>query len=1336
MSSKTQIDAVQEIMQASACGREIVCLIGAGVSVDAGIPRITKLTEYLAKVQCYITKGAFQPKKTPEDHHPHFGEEYLDDPSRYVGHFGWPDPNQLNADLWQWIDQGFVGDPGERREYMDYLVRAEQIADLLRFEPGLEQARLVKKLKKDQRKGKVRFNNRKWEKSGLWHLRGNWKTLLAYLTNSNPDYADTLFQSLILDRCPGMAHRFLAFLTPILGLRLFLTVNFDDLLEKALRTEGHDPVVYAVARDSPLPHPSLVRNRMSVIKLHGDAFRLLIGEGLDGPLDEDSKSRLKNYMGERFLLLVLGVGGSDRRIMDLVDLVAQQWKKGDEAAVYWVHFGTKPPKSVQKLVNRKCGAVCTVPTHSPASFLLEIFTRQTGAHPPSLRPYEPRMLQPIVPESGNGNSSEPGCVTVFRERKEHFDFGASLDLACFVASKSVTHIPIWVDLSGTHTYKDLAVEIIRQIRRYDRSVPPLALPGEPGPEGVSKTVRQVFATLVRDRYVLALNNVGSFGRPPTYHHWPRKDRPEGMDDPGRGAREAFLSELIRQACHPNGPMRDSLLALSLPKESFPGLEEGDEGGKDWGRDKEPLPKEFKEVYGDALLLLAASRRRWNYVALQELLPDYLPNGERTPEHVDRFLKQIEWHYVLRSEGAEYWMCRGMRDHVYERGRKGTWSKKWPSDSGSLPEGDDLAPRLARLARIHTDLASYNYGHLYAASQEPYALLESLYHQIASLRYLTRLDSWLQLQLRLEQPQSSEALSRWLENDSEQNDSERCKDPLETVHALRLRRLRILQHILKREREAFLSLICSDTLISWVHWIREQDLPQLCVDEPWQECQALTQSWMKLGELLFELEVDALRNNMDFYNCRLVRWKQICDWAFKGQCVPVDELVNWASSQSSKDCLTLFRSLCDIWLCLRSMAQHGDEGQLYNGLDRIRKRAEELFINGSDEQQRDLEAMMIRWLRGDADRHLMKISPWALRMTTAEEKEKVVESCKEAIETCEKALRTIEWAASDDYARHCSYFHSYKGRAHYIRAYLSPMWSDDFTVAHLELDRAQAGLLPQMGANRESLAVSLLRLAECLMVRADTFLQSRDALEALNSAERELGRAVEVLNRAESMLDGARQNLEWWSCLYQLRAQIQVEQFLLQMSGYRSEDPEVSKLDARLPHTMQAGLRAVRQGLNVLLPIVQSGDCRLQPSSRMERFLRIWIELAVCGAMLARIGWRASQPPAGHGMIDEETNVLWARWTSLNKTAGLEVLVNGDEGRKFFAMLNRRLEEPPTYGLKARHTALCLIAEAIAEIGMWKDSWIWKLLRPELTERRPALEISPPMPPPVSSVEPS
>src|SRR5215213_112119 len=661
MLSKDQIEAVKDILDASKCGRNILCLIGAGASVDAGIPPLSKLTEYLAKVQCYITNQAFQARRRPADRRPRFGEHYRNDPSQYVRDFGWPDPNCLNADLWQWIDQSFRKEeekPADFRRYLDHHVRAERIEDLLKIESGLEKSlsEAVQRQRKDRRKGTVRFEAEEWARSGLWHLEGNWKTLLAHLTRSNPDYADTLFQGLIQGRHPGMFHRFLAFLTPILGLRLFLTINFDDLLEEALRLEGYDPVVYAVSRDSPLPHPSLVRSQLSVVDVHGDAFRLMVGEDLDAPLDENSKKRLDEYVGENPLLLVLGVGGADRRVMDFVELVAAKkgHKKEGCPTVYWLHFGPQCPEPVRRLAEAWKGAVCTVPTYSPGSFLLELLHRQTHTHPPSFEPYEPKMPRPILPRETRRDAGpaaaggEEAPVWVFLDVPGEFDFGAPLELAHFVAARAATHTPIWIDLSQMYQYEELVVEIIHQIRRYDRSVPPLSLPGGLAAEGVAKAVRRIFDALGRDRYVLALNGVGSFGRPPTWHHWPRRDTTVRSEDKVKDLlRSEFLRELVRQASRPE-VLRESLLAFSVsPSDTDPMLLPDllaraviatHAGQRTQEPDEGPSEEELKR-FEDALLLLAAFRHRRSYVALLQLLPGYLTDKEEgaSRDEVDQFL---------------------------------------------------------------------------------------------------------------------------------------------------------------------------------------------------------------------------------------------------------------------------------------------------------------------------------------------------------------------------------------------------------------------------------------------------------------------------------------------------------------------------------------------------------------------------------------------------------------------------------------------------------------------------------------------------------------------------
>ena len=103
-----------------------------------------------------------------------------------------------------------------------------------------------------------------------WCLYGNWRTFLSVLTDGDSDQVDALFQKLVRrHRRPGTSHRYLAFLARLLGWRLVLTINFDDLIEQAMCAESLDPVVYDIVLDARLPDPALMKNHLSVVKLHG-----------------------------------------------------------------------------------------------------------------------------------------------------------------------------------------------------------------------------------------------------------------------------------------------------------------------------------------------------------------------------------------------------------------------------------------------------------------------------------------------------------------------------------------------------------------------------------------------------------------------------------------------------------------------------------------------------------------------------------------------------------------------------------------------------------------------------------------------------------------------------------------------------------------------------------------------------------------------------------------------------------------------------------------------------------------------------------------------------------
>ena len=99
----TPIETIIELCQS---GRSVVPLLGAGISVESGIPTTPMIIDYLAKVECYFDYSVFHPNPEAQDS---ISVEY--NKGLHLDLFGYPDPYQLNADIWQALSS----DPGQFR---------------------------------------------------------------------------------------------------------------------------------------------------------------------------------------------------------------------------------------------------------------------------------------------------------------------------------------------------------------------------------------------------------------------------------------------------------------------------------------------------------------------------------------------------------------------------------------------------------------------------------------------------------------------------------------------------------------------------------------------------------------------------------------------------------------------------------------------------------------------------------------------------------------------------------------------------------------------------------------------------------------------------------------------------------------------------------------------------------------------------------------------------------------------------------------------------------------------------------------------------------------------
>ncbi len=473
--------AIREIVGA-AQRRPIVPFLGTGISIAAGFPTIRFVVQYLAKVDFAIRLGVYkhrfpqlaQPQEAEEMHRQH--------PSRFLEDFGWPDLAQLDADLWMWLARGQDdpkvqphGGEGRFRIWKDSKRLSESsqnqstvsagtpLVDLLANNVTPETIKPTRghassmldlrdhltaivqwTLRQDlagRESGSAKATLHEWLDWKDWYmglpgiakpelLYGDWEALLDRLCEGNFDLTDALFTSFERRRNPTVSHRYLAFLRHKLGVPLILTTNFDSLLERALHEEGSFPKVFDIHRDAELPDAALVKHQFSVLKLHGSAYGLRLGERLKYPLDADARRDALQYIPHDALVVVIGFSGSERRIMQLLQAVVREDALGRSTPrLLWIQGPSSRGPLLSELVQEndasKRVGYCEV-THSDF-FLQELFFQFAGTYQASTSGYptlpgrpqakglrEPKGLQPYVPkrevEVGDG-SGRPASQT-------------------------------------------------------------------------------------------------------------------------------------------------------------------------------------------------------------------------------------------------------------------------------------------------------------------------------------------------------------------------------------------------------------------------------------------------------------------------------------------------------------------------------------------------------------------------------------------------------------------------------------------------------------------------------------------------------------------------------------------------------------------------------------------------------------------------------------------------------------------------------------------------------------------------------------------------------------
>jgi hypothetical protein len=348
-----------------------------------------------------------------------------------------------------------------------------------------------------------------------FNLSGDWKRLIQYFTNYQGDLADSLISRLCAGRGPALGHQYVAYLARLLNTKLILTYNFDDLIERSLLSQGVIPRIFGLEEGVRLPPETLVRDSVSVFKLHGNNHALLLDERVDHPLTLAYKERFDRLVGKNPLLLIIGCSGGDMRVRDLFHHVV----KNNGGAV-WLHFESEPPECVTKFLRgageegtkseRKGAKIISARTNNPGADLMHIYIALSGGHPAAgtiSYPINPTRPSPIpgtqvggMEPTGNPLRIDPekwkeaikpenrAVILATPGAGERAPDRTPTDSASQALLRVADHWLregyqiVWVDLESVHTISGVVGAILDQCRSYDIHLAPSVLPSdEPNP---------------------------------------------------------------------------------------------------------------------------------------------------------------------------------------------------------------------------------------------------------------------------------------------------------------------------------------------------------------------------------------------------------------------------------------------------------------------------------------------------------------------------------------------------------------------------------------------------------------------------------------------------------------------------------------------------------------------------------------------------------------------------------------------------------------------------------------------------------------------------------------
>lgn len=178
---------------------------------------------------------------------------------------------------------------------------------------------------------------------------------------------------------PGVSHHELAALAEQELVRVFVTTNFDRLLEHALQARGIEPIIVTCAADL-ASAPRREHAQCYVVKPHGDYLQETIRNTPSelAELEPEMTHELSEIF-DRYGVVVLGYSGSDPAISGLLGARCSRY------GLYWVARG-ELGEGAKRIIERTGGRV--IERDGAAEFLadlrrrLEVFRSQPSGHTP------------------------------------------------------------------------------------------------------------------------------------------------------------------------------------------------------------------------------------------------------------------------------------------------------------------------------------------------------------------------------------------------------------------------------------------------------------------------------------------------------------------------------------------------------------------------------------------------------------------------------------------------------------------------------------------------------------------------------------------------------------------------------------------------------------------------------------------------------------------------------------------------------------------------------------------------------------------------------------------